>query len=730
MAAGGEIAGAGAHARVAHHAARAAARAAARIAEWRAAEEGRVILWAPVAFGAGAATHLSMRDAPPLVLAGCALAAAIIAFARTRSRLALLAAICAAGFLAAEARVRLAAAPILERETGIVDVDGRIAAIEDGRGQRRILLSLIAVEGVDAKALPLRARVTWRGATLGAGPGDRVRFRARLSPPPPPATPFGFDFARTLYFQRIGAVGFAVSEPRAVEDSSPRASERFRALIERQRRGLAARIVAAAPGDAGAIVAAVVTGKREMISEEANEIFRRSGLAHLLSISGLHMSLATGLVYFLLRAILALAEPVALRAPIKKWAAFGAILAGGLYLAMSGLAVPAQRSFVMSSIFFIAILFDRRALSLRNVALAAMIVLAFTPEAVLHPGFQMSFAAVTALIAYHEWATEERAGAREGEAQSRALSARFRRYVVGIAITDIIASLATSAYGLYHFHQSANFGLPANLVSIPLMGFVVMPAAIAALALTPLGIDAPFWRLAAAGIDPMLDLGAWTSSAPGAVSFLPQWPPAAIAVITLGGLWLCLCRGGWRLAGLAAIPAAGALVAGADAPRFFIADDGENAGFLVKGPDGARLALARPRRDRFAARHWMESAGVDPARALIVPLAEAGACDAEGCVLRMDGATIAVSLSPSGVDDDCLRADFVVALHRMARRARAACAAGLFDGWAARDGQGASGYIAAGTVSIRTVADMRGRRPWSGAPLSISASGRRDDPAR
>ncbi len=226
-----------------------------------------------------------------------------------------------------------------------------------------------------------------------------------MSPPPQPVTPGGYDFARHLYFLQIGAVGFAYSPPAPLADQRPTLASRAAASIEQARLTLTRRILAAAPGDRGAIVAAVVTGKREAISDEAEAVFRDSGLTHLLSISGLHIGLATGIIFFSLRAGLSLIEPIALRYPIKKWAAVAAILSGAAYLALSGNAWPAQRSFLMTAVVYIAIIADRRAFSLRNVAIAAFIILVLAPEAVANPGFQMSFAAVTALIAGYEWAS-------------------------------------------------------------------------------------------------------------------------------------------------------------------------------------------------------------------------------------------------------------------------------------------------------------------------------------
>lgn len=699
-----------------------------KISEWSAAETGRLGLWAPVALGAGAIAYfLLLREpapwAAPLTLAA---AAALWRFAPRWRPIAVLAIWASIGFVAADVRTAASAAPALDREIRFAEIVGRIVAIDESPKMRRLLIDVDHIADAPAANLPKRVRVSWRGKEFGARPGDMVQLRASLSPPPQPAAPGGFDFARQLYFQRIGAVGFAVSAPSIVAEPRRTAAQRAQAAIESMRVSLSRRILEKSPGDGGAIVAAVVTGKRGSISEEAEAAFRDSGLAHLLSISGLHMGLATGLIFFAVRALLALVETIALTQPIKKWAAGSALASGFAYLLISGAAWPAQRAFIMTSIFFIAIIADRRALSLRNVAIAAFVIILLTPEAVLHPGFQMSFAAVTALISFYEWASS-----RTQPTRSFAPIARVRRYFIGIAVTDTIAAAATAPYSLFHFSRAANFGLAANIISIPLMGFWVMPAAIAAMVLMPFGADGPFWRLASGGVDVMLAAARWTVGLPGAVTVFPHWPPLALGILTIGGLWLCLMRAPWRLAGVAALPVAVALILAEPHPDFFVSEDGENAGYVTRGENGEKtFAVFSKRKGRFDAEVWMEQAGIDIRRVKSAPLADIAPCDRFGCVVTIDNRRIAVSERIDGLKDDCDRADIVIALYPVATAAREGCGAALIDRRTAWDSGAHSIYVMRRGVRVVSASQRRGDRPWSTAARRTSDQYLRIKPTR
>ena len=682
-----------------------------RLAEWSEAEAGRLMLWAPVALGAGAVFYFSLKVEPPLWLGILLLAASAAGFAASERLRAISGAtfLLAFGFAVADLRALAVDAPILERELSTRSITGRLVSVEEAPKLRRLIIDVASIDGIEAQALPERARVSWRGAAFDVLPGDTVTLRARLAPPPSPEAPGAFDVGRQLYFLRIGAVGYALSAPERLDTGERGLHARWLVFIERARLAIARRITDVAPGASGAIVAAVVTGKREAIPREAERVLQDSGLAHLLAISGLHMGLATGLIFFAVRLGFAAIEPVALRYPIKKWAAGAALLAGFLYLLLSGGGWSARRAFIMTSIVFIAILFDRRALSLRNVAIAATIILLMTPEAVMHPGFQMSFAAVTALIASYEWASK-----RADPNRSFTASARFKRYLVGIAVTDTVSAVATAPYGAYHFNQSANLGLAANIVSIPVMAFWVMPAAIVGLALMPFGLDAWAWKASAAGVDLFLSVGRSVADLPGAVIAVAQWPPAALGVLTIGGLWLCLQSAPWRLAGIAAVPVAAMMIALSPPPDILVSGRGENAAVYLRGEGRRDLAMFDLRRNKFSARVWMEHVGLDPYRDAATSMANEGRCDASGCVVETRGVSVSFLKDPLALAEDCARARVVVAFFAVSARARERCAATLIDRRAVWDeGAQAVQVSKGGKIQTRTVADFRGRRPWT-----------------
>ncbi|HXI86065.1 MAG TPA: ComEC/Rec2 family competence protein, partial [Parvularculaceae bacterium] len=549
---------------------RAHALALANLRQWSAAETDRFALWAPALIGAGVVLYFSLKAEPSLWFGAAMILSAGVLWrmAPARRRWASAALFIALGFFAAELRAHVVAAPILQKAMRPTEIVGRLISVDEAAKSRSLIIDVAAIKGLAPAATPKRVRLSWRGKDFDVLPGETITLRGALSPPPAPATPGGFDFARQLYFERIGAVGYAVSAPKVV-DAPKHVGSGLAATIEKARLSLSRRILEKAPGAGGAIVAAVVTGKRGAVDEASQDALRDSGLAHLLAISGLHMGLATGLIFFMLRFALALIEPIALRHPIKKWAAGAALLSGFGYLLLSGGGWSAQRAFIMSAIIFIAILFDRRALSLRNVAVAATIILLASPEAVMQPGFQMSFAAVTALIAAYEWA-----GARADPYRSFAWPARIRRYFIGVLATDAVAAAATAPFSLYHFHRAAAFGLAANVVAIPLMGFWVMPAAVIALLLAPFGLDGFAWRLSAEGVEAILAVARFVASRPGSVVTIADWPPLALGVLTLGGLWLCIQRQPWRWAGLAALPVVIVMAAFSSPAALYIAGDG------------------------------------------------------------------------------------------------------------------------------------------------------------
>jgi competence protein ComEC len=412
---------------------------------------------------------------------------------------------------------------------------------------------------------------------------------AHLTPPAGPVEPGGFDFRRHAWFQRIGAVGYTRVPVLALADAA--GAQR----LFRTRMALAAHVRDRLPGQTGAFAAAIMTGDRSGLSQGTLEDMRLSNLAHLLAISGLHMGLLAGFVFAAMRLALAAVPRVALAWPIKKIAAALAILAAAGYLALSGGNVATERAFVMVGVMLVAVILDRRALSLRAVAVAAIIVLVLRPEALPGPGFQMSFAATVALVAVFGWLRD--AAVPRGP--------RWLRPVLAVVISSAVAGAATAPVAAAHFNQLAQYGLPANLLSVPLMGAVVMPAAVVAALALPFGLDGgPLWIMGL-GLDWILAVAHHAAALEDARIPVVAPGPTVLPLIALGALFVVLWQGRARLLGLGSVAVALLLWAQAGRPALLIADSGGLVGVMT----GAGRALNKPRGGGFIARNWLENDG-------------------------------------------------------------------------------------------------------------------------
>ncbi|MGE0651525.1 MAG: ComEC/Rec2 family competence protein [Alphaproteobacteria bacterium] len=701
-----------------------------------AAERERWLLWLPVAFAGGIGIYFALPMEP---VAGIGVALAIVAgvialagwwLARSGRAgqgvvvIALVVCAAAAGFATARGHAAAATAPVLERRIGPVMVEGVVAAVEPGLKGARLTLDDPVIARLAPARTPKRVRVRLRDDAAGVRLGDTVRLRAMLMPPPGPSAPGAYDFARDAWFQRLGGVGFvfgtaSVIAPRVEEhgwrtDLGRAIGEARRALYERVRGSL--------PGTAGAVAGALMTGERGDIPPATMEALRKSGLAHLLAISGLHVGLVCGALFFGLRALLALFPTLALRYPIKKWAAVVALLGAGIYTLMTGATVPTQRAFLMVGVVLLAVMADRAAISMRLVALAAAVVLAIAPQSLLGPSFQMSFAAVVALIAAYEAARPRLARLRGDGGVAR----RAGLYVAGVMLTTAIAGFATAPFALYHFSRVAVFGLVANLGAVPLTALWVMPWATLAYVLAPLGLESLALAPMGWGVDAVVWIAEAVAAWPGAAAHLPEMPSAAFLAVVAGGLWLCLWRTRWRLAGLAPLSLGIVLAAMARPPDLLVAGDAQS--FAVRDDD--RLVFVGNPLGRFERETWLRRAGFDPeseesATRLAVPSARAGnlTCDSTACVYRAEGRTVSLIRNPVAAREDCARTDVVVALVPLGRfRCRGpARFVGRFDLW--REGAHALWLDSGGAITIRTVAEARGVRPW--APRRLSAAERR-----
>jgi competence protein ComEC len=489
------------------------------------AEQERWFFWVPVLLGVGIGAYFSLPFEPHLATALGPFAVALVLRAIAPARLPLVLALNAllavtAGFAVAKLRVEWVRAPVLARELRAVEVRGRVELVEPRpeRGQRLTLL-VASLGDVPEDARPVRVRITTGKALPGLEAGHGVRLRATVMPPSAPALPGGYDFGRQAWFERIGGVGYAWSAPEpdaAMGEASW--DVRLGVVIERLRHTIGQRITAVLPEQTGAIANALITGERGGISEETNTAFRDSGILHILSISGLHMAIMAGAVFLLVRFALAAVPAIALVHPIKKWAAGAAMLGAFAYLMISGASFATVRSAIMISIMLFAVILDRPALALRNVVLAATLILVLFPESLFDAGFQMSFAAVLGLVSVYESFRRGSGGAFVPEGSAARVVFFF---FAGIVLSTLVASAAVAPFAAYHFHKSQQYAVIANLIAIPLCNLVVMPAALATLIAMPLGREAlPLWVMGW-GVDAMLWTAERVASLPGAVLYVP-----------------------------------------------------------------------------------------------------------------------------------------------------------------------------------------------------------------
>ncbi len=698
---------------------------AERIRPWLAAETdvGRLFPWLPVAFGSGIVLYFAAGHEPSRAAAlGLAAAAAVAVLLARRHAVAfpvlLAVAAASAGFATATVRNAIVAHPVLQRPLGSVQLSGFVETREERERTDRIVLRIHHIDAGRLDAPPDRVRLSIKRGTAPAV-GAFVEMKARLSPPLQPLRPGGYDFARDLYFQGIGASGFALGAIRPAEAPAPPGLWlRYAAVIQGMRDGVDARIRAVLPGDAGSIASALITGKRDAISTPVNDAMYISSLAHVLSISGYHMAVVAGVVFFIIRAGLALIPAVASRYPIKKWAAIAALAASTFYLLLSGAEVATQRSYLMIAVVLVGVLADRPALTLRTLALSALAVLLLAPEAVVHPSFQMSFAATLALIALYGHGLP-----RLLPSTSTSLGARVAlwggREIVGLILASTVAGLATTPYAAYHFHRLAPYGVLANLLAMPIVSAWVMPTGMVALILMPFGLDGVMWKLMGSGIDWMDTVALWVASLPGAVGRMAAFGAGPLMLATAGLLVVCLLRTPLRWAGMALLLIATIWAVRTPQPDIYVAGDGQS--FAVR-TDG-RLAVLRTGSDSFAAKDWL-AADADPHTGKERELRAPFACDDAGCTVRLaDGGIVAVALTAEAFEEDCRRAAVVLS----PRTAPPDCATTVVDRNAWRQ-RGATTLRRNGTGFAVNIARPAGEeRPWSpglaGANASVAGTG-------
>ena len=540
-------------------------------------QRGALMPWSPVFMGLGVALYFQLKQEPglPYYVGALVLVLAALAVAwrwrEVGGPLGFALAFLALGAGVAGLRAHMVAGPVLEgRYYGAIE--GEIVTVDRSASDAiRVTLADVVLEDMTRAQTPRRVRLSLFGDQdyMQLEPGARMIVTGHLTPPGGPAEPGGFDFQRHAWYLGLGGLGYTRSPALLL---APREAPARAVTYLRLR--LSQAIQSRIEGQPGAFAAAVTTGDRSGLSRETLADMRGSNIAHLLAISGLHMGLLTGFVFAALRLGLAAVPALALRYPIRKWAACAALCVGAFYLALSGGNVATERAFIQVSVMLVAVMLDRRAITLRSVAIAAIIVLLRRPETLLSPGFQMSFAATAALVAVFnglrgwDWLRN-----RSGPV----------RWLSALVISSSVAGLATAPFSAATFNMVAAYGLAANLVAVPIMGSLVVPAAVVAALLAPFGLEAPALWVMDQGLRVILEVAGTVTDWPGAVRPVVSPPPGLMGILVLGGLWTIIWRGRARWAGAVPVAATLALWPLAERPGVLISSSGGLVGVLEAG---------------------------------------------------------------------------------------------------------------------------------------------------
>lgn len=618
----------------------------------------------PVFFGVGILAYFALPEEPSAVLVNILAASSLLAAFRMQRHgmpffVLMAIGLVLAGTTIAQWRTFWIGGPVIPREM-TVRISGVVISAEATRRQgTRYLIRPTAIEGMVPETMPRLTRVTAASSRDAVLPGERIEGTARLQPFSGPLIPDGHDFGFSNWFAGLGGTGFFMGRPAKMDGPpSMQGLEKVAAAISRLRTAITLRIRDAIGGEVGDIAAALITGERMAVDKATEESFRRSGLAHILSISGLHMVLVTVTVVWGMRFILALVPMLAVRQPIRKWASAAGLVSATFYLLLSGAEVPTQRSYIMIAIMLAAMLADRRAISLRNVALAAIVVLLLTPEAVLDAGFQMSFAAAAALVATFSAIADWREGRIPAPVRPQPIVGILRAglaHVGSLALTSIVAGLATGLFAAWHFHRTSPLGLLANLVAMPVASFVTMPLALVSVLLMPFGFESAALLPMGWSIDLLIRISDWVSAIP--VGDTTGRQPLALLLLGSAGLVILIClKTGLRYFGIAFLAAALLFARQEAPPDLIIAQSGRT---IAMRAESGELAFLGKGRDPFVTEIWSRAWPVrndDSGQSVI------GDCNRDQCIaIGRHGVRVEIVYAPALLPIACERADILAA---------------------------------------------------------------------
>ena len=686
-------------------------------------EEGRLFLWLPVFLSIGIGSYFSLpREPVGLELFGLVMILVFLAilFWLSFKQLAIPVMIVAiaSGFALAKFRTEMVRAPILAKAKGSYLVKGQIErlVVLPG-GKKRLLLVNLSLSRVSREQTPVRVRIISRIKEKPPTIGSRIRLKAVLRPPPGPVRPKGYDFARQAWFAQVGGVGFAISKI-ALAEKQP--SWQFSPMIERFRQLVTGKIRAVITGPGADVAVALIVGEKGAIDKEVLASIRASGLAHMLAISGMHMALVSGTTFWVLRALLALSSTLALLFDVRKIAAVLAIAVAGGYLLLSGTGISTLRAFIMVTIMFVAILLGRRALSLRNVSVAALLILTFRPESLLEVGFQMSFASVVALVSFYESIRQRERKEWSELALVRALD-RFAAGFKGIFLTTLVAGIAVAPIAIYHFHHVTTYSVVGNVLAIPVLTLLVMPMALVGLVAMIFDLHALPLSLMGLGNSVIISIAHTVAGFTDARINVGSISMPAFLIILSGGLWLCLWKSFYRYAGLLVIAAGLALAPFYDIPFLLIERDGKN---IVLIDENKTMWPVSSRVGRYSLDRWKSAYATSSPDKNTHKATKRRAksnrmsrwrCDQYGCTAQINGLLVAYNKHPGALAEDCARADILVATYPVSSRFEGCRRDNrIIDKRTLKRNGSHAVYFSNQQISIFTARQIRGERPWSG----------------
>ncbi|AIL13079.1 hypothetical protein IM40_05470 [Candidatus Paracaedimonas acanthamoebae] len=691
-------------------------------------ERTQWILWAPVGIGTGILIYFGMQTEPSwwAGLIGVLFSCIFLILLRilkieypSAFFLVLMSLTIFSGFMAAQLRTYSLGTYLFNYPSQVQTIKGEIKKIEQMPKGLRLTLENVTLVPIKLRDPLARIRINFKGKMLPEGknliPGQKVKFKGVLLPPNAPIAPGAYDFRKKAFFEKISAVGYGITSPEVIE-SLVQQGLKGRVLIwlTKMRHSLTRYLKTTIGGSSGAIAAALITGDRAGISEELRQDFANSGLAHILAISGLHLSIVAGLSFLIFRKSLSFIPWLALRYPIKKWAAAIAIILTFFYLVLCDFAIPAQRAFMMTAIILLAVITDRTAITLRTVALAAIVILLLLPESIISPSFQMSFSAVIALVSGYEILRKPLENWRTNYQQWWQI---LFFYLFGVTFSTILATIATTPYIAYTFNRFTLHSLPANILCIPLLSFIIMPSLVLYLFLSlfsKAGYIAFFLQKV---IRFMIEIAQAISSWTGSTLLVPSISSQILLVFTLSFLWICLWKTQWRWWGGSGVIIAFMLASFPNKPDIFIAGDKNLICILdAKGRGWVNSLQA----GRFARENWLKMVALQEAQKFSEDSDDQSLGvfnTSKNYIVSKAGKMVTISKDQQEKDFHSVRGDLKI----LPYITQASNISNVITGYDLKMKGGHLIWLTKNDVKVRTVHEEVGTRPWSLKVLDLSA---------